>query len=230
MPVGSLLPRVLEPEVMDSAQEALDYDAMDHREVNEVFAVNFLVVAEQQRIANTAEVLDLGTGTAQIPIELCRRHAGLRIVAIDLAEEMLRLAGRNVDNTPFASRIKLEHVDAKGLPYADGRFGAVISNSIVHHIPEPKAALAEALRVLAPGGIVFVRDLIRPYDEAHLRLLVDKYAGTANEHQRSLFEASLRAALTLDEMRSLVIELGWKANSVVPTSDRHWSWMGVRPT
>lgn len=227
MPVGSLLARVLEPEVMDSAQEALDYDTMDHREVNAIFAADFLTVAQQLAVAQQAEVLDLGTGTAQIPIELCRRHDGLRIVAIDLAEEMLRLARRNVASSPFGDRITLEQVDAKGLPFADGRFDAVISNSIVHHIPRPAVALAEALRVLAPGGVVFVRDLLRPYDDAHVRLLVEKYAGTANEHQRSLFEASLRAALTLDEVRSLVGELGWKATSVVPTSDRHWTWMGA---
>ena len=40
-------------------------------------------------------------------------------------------------------------------------FGAVMSNSIVHHIPEPASVLAEMVRVAAPGGLLFVRDLLR---------------------------------------------------------------------
>src|ERR1051325_11092068 len=62
--------RVLEPEVMDSLDEAIDYDAMDHAEVNRLFVADFLQAAG--RMAADAEILDLGTGTAQIPIEMCR--------------------------------------------------------------------------------------------------------------------------------------------------------------
>src|SRR5436305_1072198 len=79
-----MLPRVLEPEVMDSPEEARDYDAMDHSHVNRVFVTDFLAVWRGR-----GPVLDVGTGTAQIPIELCRQTDAATVVGIDLAEHML---------------------------------------------------------------------------------------------------------------------------------------------
>ena len=143
-----MLPRVLEPEVMDSAEEADDYDSMDHSEVNTRFVADFLRVWDTEW-----PILDVGTGTAQIPIEVCRQCRALAppngpllwdslaITAIDLADHMLALAQRNVESAGFADRIAIEKADAKQLPYPDGHFGAVISNSIIHHIPDPRDLL-----------------------------------------------------------------------------------------
>lgn len=216
-----MLPRVLEPEVMDSAEEARDYDAMDHGHVNRVFVADFLGAWQ----AGAGTMLDVGTGTAQIPIELCRQHVAVQVVGIDLAEHMVRLGEENVRRAGLSDRIRLERVDAKRLPFADGTFAAVLSNSIVHHIPIPIAVLREMVRVTAPGGLIFVRDLLRPYDDAAVTALVKMYAGDANLHQRQMFEASLRAALALEEIRDLVSALGLARETVSQTSDRHWSWL-----
>ena len=91
-------------------------------------------------------------------------------------------------------------------------------------MPEPRHVLAEAWRVTAPGGVVFFRDLLRPADDAEVQTLVDLYAAGATLHQRKLFEDSLRAALSLEEIRSLVAELSLDPSSVTQTSDRHWTW------
>jgi ubiquinone/menaquinone biosynthesis C-methylase UbiE len=229
-----MLPRTLEPEVMDTAEEARDYDAMDHGEVNRLFVDDFLRTVEagphRERLHDTdpLEVLDVGTGTAQIPIELCTRPVACRVVAIDLAGEMLRLAERNVAVAGLGNRILPQRADAKRLPWPDGRFPAVMSNSIVHHIPEPKQALAEMLRVLAPGGVLFVRDLLRPDDLDTLDRLVATYAGDENAHQQQMFRDSLHAALTLDELRGLLAELGAPPEWAAQTSDRHWTIAGTR--
>jgi len=223
-----MLERVLEPEVMDTAEEAVDYDSMDHGEVNRRFVGDFLGAAlEQGGNLGPATVLDLGTGTAQIPIELCRR-SGFRVVAVDAAGAMLEVARRNVQRAGFGERILLRPADAKRLPFGDGEFRLVMSNSIVHHIPEPRDVLAEAVRVLAPGGLVFFRDLMRPDSEAELARLVETYAGGANDHQRKMFGDSLHAALTLEEIRGLVAELRFKPITVQATSDRHWTWAAWR--
>ena len=214
-----MLSRVLEPEVMDSPEEALAYDAMDHSEVNRAFVGDFLAAGPVE-----GEILDLGTGTALIPIELCRRHEPVRVLAIDLSTSMLNLAKGNVEVAGLTERIMLDRVDGKRLPYPDGRFAAVMSNSIIHHIPEPLSALAEAWRVLAPGGLIFVRDLLRPADNAEVERLVGLYAGGATDHQRQLFDDSLRAALSLEEVRDLVRRIGQPAENVAQTSDRHWTW------
>ena len=99
-----------------------------------------------------------------------------------------------------------------------------MSNSIVHHIPDPAEVLDEAWRVAASGGLLFFRDLLRPEDDAAVRRLVDTYAAGANRHQRQMFDDSLRAALSLQEMRQLVARFGLGPETVVATSDRHWTF------
>ncbi len=220
-----MLARVLEPEVMDTLDDARDYDAMDHSAVNATFAADFLA-----RWGGGADrILDVGTGTAQIPIELCRRCGfGSRITAIDLADHMLALARQNVAAAGFDGQVRIEKADAKGFRFRDGEFEAVISNSIIHHIPEPFDCLAETHRVCADGGLIFVRDLFRPPDEDTLHRLVATYVAGCNAHQTQLFADSLRAALTVDEVRYMVRCLGYAPEAVQATSDRHWTFAAIR--
>jgi ubiquinone/menaquinone biosynthesis C-methylase UbiE len=220
-----MLCRVLEPEVMDTPEEALAYDAMDHSEVNRRFVDDVLAAYAARGLEPSGEWLDLGSGTALIPVELCSRVQGVRVRALDLSLAMLDVARANVSVAGLSQQIMLVHQDAKGLPYPDGEFAAVISNSIVHHIPEPAGLLAEAWRVLGPGGLMFVRDLLRPADDATVKHLVDTYAAGATDHQRQMFDDSLRAALTLEEVRGLFKPLGVNPQSVAQTTDRHWTWV-----
>jgi ubiquinone/menaquinone biosynthesis C-methylase UbiE len=229
-----MLPRTLEPEVMDTADEAADYDSMDHSSVNRLFVDDLLNAANSagfaERLASRTErlrVLDVGTGTAQIPIEFCQRPGNVDMVAIDLAAEMLLLAEQNIRDAGLHGSILLEHVDAKELPFDDGEFDWVISNSIVHHIPEPLDCLREMQRVLKPGGLLFVRDLLRPDSSDQAEKLVQTYAGNDNDEQRQLFRQSLHAALTPAEIGSLMELLGWPASTVQQTSDRHWTVTAV---
>ena len=67
-------------------------------------------------------------------------------LAVDAAAHMLRLAEANLARVGLADRVQLVWCDAKTLPWPQGRFSAVMSNSIVHHIPEPRTVLAEAVR------------------------------------------------------------------------------------
>ena len=225
-----MLPRSLEPEVMDTEGDAVEYDSMDHAEVNRLFADDFLALSPAGVPGEAAaSVLDVGTGTAQIPIEICRRRDDLRITALDLAASMLQLAQRNVVRTGQTSQIKLEQADAKALPYADARFDAVISNSMIHHIPEPRFSFREMVRVLRPRGVLFVRDLLRPADRESLERLVAAYAGDAHLHQQQMFRESLHAALTLADVGELLCDAKCPAEWVRQTSDRHWTIAGILP-
>jgi ubiquinone/menaquinone biosynthesis C-methylase UbiE len=218
-----MLQRMLEPEVMDSGEEARDYDSMDHTDVNRRF------VADLREVLNLRDsILDVGTGTGQIPIELCRQVPEARVIAIDLAEHMLALARVNVANAGLENAIRVERADAKRLPYEDDRFSTVISNSIVHHIPDPFVSLSEMNRVCERDGTLFIRDLLRPVDLTTLRNLVEQYTAGANEHQRRMFSKSLHAALTLDEIRELIGRLGYPPEVVRQTSDRHWTLATTR--
>jgi hypothetical protein len=79
-------------------------------------------------------------------------------------------------------------------------------------------------RVARTGAILFIRDLLRPPSDDAVRHLVATYAGDANAHQQKMFDDSLRAALSLDEIRSLVTGMGFSSDTVKQTTDRHWTW------
>ena len=214
------LERVLEPEVMDTYEEARDYDSMGHQEVNTFFVQDLLASGEIG-----IDVLDVGTGTAQIPVELCRQNEECRVIAIDMAAHMLDLARFNIEVDGFTQRIYLQQIDAKDMNFEQDMFDCVISNSIIHHIPQPRLVLQEAIRVARPGGLLFFRDLMRPGSGEEVSRLVEMYAGDENPHQKQMFDDSLRAALSLEEIREMVTNLGFQGDSVQATSDRHWTWV-----
>jgi ubiquinone/menaquinone biosynthesis C-methylase UbiE len=226
-----MLPRILEPELMDTADDAREYDSMDHAHVNQLFVTDLLHALTDwslQRRVETGlpalQILDLGAGTAQIPVELARRAPHLHITAVDAAASMLDIARQTIAACGLAPHIEPILADAKNLPFENAAFPVVISNSIIHHIPEPREVLAEAVRVTAPGGLLFHRDLCRPHDDHELRRIVETYAAGATAYQQKLFADSLHAALNRDEMKALAAELGFDPNSVRMTSDRHWTW------
>ena len=114
-----MLERRLEPEVMDTSEDAHDYDAMDHSTVNRVFVDDFLAFASasggQARFADHNQplrILDVGTGTALIPIELCRRQVACNVTAIDLATEMLKLADLNIATAGLQQQVQTDRIDA----------------------------------------------------------------------------------------------------------------------
>jgi ubiquinone/menaquinone biosynthesis C-methylase UbiE len=223
-----MIPRILEPEIMDTQAEAVEYNTMDHAAVNRAFVDDLLRLVDAEGrfggAAGTIRVLDVGTGTALIPLELCSRGNKWRVVGIDLAQAMLAQGSNNVTAAGMAEMIDLRHVDAKRLPFGDGEFAVVMSNSIIHHIPDPSDCLAEMVRVVSKsGGQLFVRDLMRPESEQQLDDLVDTHAGDATEHQRKMFSESLHAALTLDEIRTLAKPFGIEAACIHQTTDRHWT-------
>ncbi|WP_010584315.1 class I SAM-dependent methyltransferase [Schlesneria paludicola] len=226
-----MLKRVLEPEVMDTVDEANDYNQMDHSQVNRQFADDFLsAIQDLVRNANgPLRVFDAGTGTALIPIELLQRGFPGTITASDLAEQMLVVAKKNVAAKQLESSIELVLRDCKKLPDADDAYDAAMSNSIIHHIPEPRHVLAELWRIIKPGGVLFVRDLLRPQDLQTLGRLVQTYAGDSNAHQQQMFRESLHAALTIEDVRQFIVPLAIPLEAVRATSDRHWTLIARKP-
>jgi ubiquinone/menaquinone biosynthesis C-methylase UbiE len=223
-----MIPRALEPEAMETAEDVRQYDAMDHAHVNARFVADFL---EAHGPCRGGEILDVGTGTARIPIALAGADPKAKILALDLSEAMLAQAAKNIAASDLAHRIRCHKGDAKALAdlFGERAFEGVISNTIVHHIPEPEPVLATLAGMVAPGGTLLIRDLARPASDTEIARLVELYTAGETPHARALFEASLHAALTLDEIRAIVGRLRMAPGEVNMTSDRHWTWMCCCP-
>lgn len=101
-------------------------------------------------------VADLGCGTGALALELSR-HVG-RVIGIDNTPAMLDAARRRMDGTP---NIELREGDLESLPIEDGSCDAVMMVLVLTYLSDPSAALAEAARVLKPGGKAVIVDVMR---------------------------------------------------------------------
>lgn len=212
--------RTLEPEVMDTVEDAEEYDAMDFSETDTQFAERAVALLGDAR---GGRGLDIGTGTAKIPLLFLARRSDFTMLAVDMADEMLRVAERNIATAGLTQACTLARMDAKALDAPPDSFDLVMSNSIAHHIPEPLGLFREVARVAGPGGAVLVRDLLRPESQEAAWEIVNRVAAGDTARQKQLFFDSLCAALTLDEVREMVSAAGLEGAQVVQSSDRHWS-------
>lgn len=211
--------RLLEPEVMDTWEEAIEYDAMDFTEVNTAFAKEAIALGPKEQ----GLVLDAGTGPGRIPVLMSQMRPQWQIIAIDLAANMLQIASQHVQQAGLQQQIRLELVDAKQLPYEDGVFDLVISNSLVHHLPDPLPFFQELKRVTKSHSGIFIRDLLRPVDEVTMNNLVESIGNEYDAQQKKLFRDSLHAALTIDEVNQLISAANLTGVAVYQSSDRHWT-------
>lgn len=210
--------RILEPEVMDTWQEATAYDGMNFTAVNTAFAKDAIALDP-----DAIKILDAGTGTARIPILMCQCRPQYLITAVDLAQSMLIVGQRNVEEAGLRQRIRLERVDTKRMPYPDLEFDMVVSNSLVHHLPDPLSFFQEVKRLIKPGGALLIRDLIRPENDAVVNNLVNKIGDSYDTHQQQLFRDSLKAALTLAEVQAAIDLVGLSGVKLTQSSELHWS-------
>ena len=140
-------------------------------------------------------LLDVGTGTGRILQVLAGRvGSGL---GIDLSHDMLRVARANLDRRD-ARNCQVRYGDMYQLPLADATVAAVTLHQVLHFADDPGAALAEAARVLQPGGRLVVVDLAQ-HDLEWLR--------TEKGHRRLGFSAA--------EVESWFAELGLEPAPVV---------------
>ena len=216
--------RVPEPELMDEPAQARAYAEADFSESNRMFVDLFRESFAGQGIAG--RVLDLGCGPADISIRLAREFPNCEIDAVDGAESMLHLARQAVTAAGFAGRINLVESFLPDERLATAGYGAVISNSLLHHLGDPEDLWRTAARCGAPGAAVLVMDLLRPGDEAAVNALLDVYAADAPPVLRHDFRCSLCAAYTLDEISGQLQSAGLEHLELRQISDRHWAVWG----
>jgi SAM-dependent methyltransferase len=105
---------------------------------------------------------------------------------------------------------------------AGRRFALVLSNSLLHHLPDPQLLWRALRRWAAPGASAFVMDLLRPPSVEAARALVERHAAGEPDVLRRDFFHSLCAAWRVDEVREQLGRAGIGTLACEPASDRHW--------
>jgi ubiquinone/menaquinone biosynthesis C-methylase UbiE len=109
-------------------------------------------MAAQLRDVPYEALLDVGCGTGFL-IDLLAKQRPARYTGLDLSPEMIRMAkGKRIEGAQFVVGT------ADRLPFPDGGFDIVTCSQSFHHYPYPEKAMAEALRVLKPGGLYILSD------------------------------------------------------------------------
>jgi demethylmenaquinone methyltransferase / 2-methoxy-6-polyprenyl-1,4-benzoquinol methylase len=96
-------------------------------------------------------ILDVASGTAGVALQLEAR-SGVRVVGVDLTEEMLRQGHRRVVTAGRGQRIGLVAGRAEQLPFPDRHFDALTFTYLLRYVQDPQETLTELARVLRPGG------------------------------------------------------------------------------
>ena len=159
------------------------------------FAGRVLVPWSLQGVRPTGEVLEIGTGSGAMAAQLLSSHPDLHLVATDYDSDMLRVTRASL--APFGDRAVVERADATALPFEDGRFDLVLSFAMLHHVVEWEKALAEAVRVLCPGGRLVGYDLL---DSALIRLAHRRDAHGTRLMRRGELDTNLKD-LSITDLR-----------------------------
>ncbi|MGY6553195.1 MAG: class I SAM-dependent methyltransferase [Wenzhouxiangella sp.] len=214
--------RVPEPELMDEPAQARAYAEADFSEPNQLFT-EAARLALQTRQAGC--LIDLGCGPGDIALRLARALPGWHITALDAGPNMLALARQAIENAGFSTRISpLLARLPEDCP--DQRFDALVSNSLLHHLPDPMSLWLSVTRLAKPGAYVQIMDLHRPDSVARARDLVDVHAADAPSVLREDFYNSLRAAWTAEEVREQFESAGLTDLRLSRPTERHWMASG----
>ena len=212
-----------EPELMDLPEEARVYAQADFTEVNRAFVDRALKLAGD---GQNLRVLDLGTGPAAIPILIAEARPTWQITALDVSEPMLLIARAAITSAGVGDRVRVPLADAKSTGLPDASFDLIISNSLLHHMPDPAPLWREIKRLAAPRALVFLRDLMRPRSPEQARRLVQLHALAEPKLLQEEFHRSLLAAFTVEEVREQLRAAKLRSLNVQIVSDRHLDVLG----
>ncbi len=144
------------------------YDWISRRDV---FQRHYdLLARDILRHISAGAVLDIGTGPGWLLLKLRERAPGLKLVGLDISPAMVERARKNL-----GPEIEVRQGNAAGLPFEAAAFDAIVSTGSVHHWKEPEACFREIHRVLKPGGLALIYDLVSDTPKPALRQMAKDF-------------------------------------------------------
>lgn len=218
-----MMERVLEREVMGDPDQARAYAAADFSRENQWFVDRF---RESFPDWTGKHVVDLGCGPGDIPIRFASAYPSVMVTAVDASEPMIELAEGAVRQAGLDARIQLRCERFQQLSLEEPA-DAAISNSLLHHIPNPLQFWYRLRQLVKPGSVVLVMDLLRPDSAEKAEAIVETYAAKESPILKRDFYHSLLAAFTEDEVAAQLAEMNFSRLMIDVPDDRHWVVGGV---
>jgi ubiquinone/menaquinone biosynthesis C-methylase UbiE len=197
--------RIPENGAMNDPDEVDSYDRLSKNFlglVEKLFVNRAITLLKRSKLQENPKVLDVGTGTANIPIQFARKVPAAHIIALDLSNNMLKKARSNIKEAGLENRIFLICADANQLPFKDESFQLVICHSIIHHLSNPLPTIHEIIRVTNKGFRFIIRDLRRPPS-----LILELYVRIFGFHydwlMKKMYRESLHAGFTFNEIKKI---------------------------
>jgi ArsR family transcriptional regulator len=132
-------------------------------------------------------IADLGAGEATLSLMLAR--SAERVIAVDNSEKMVAY-GSEVARSHGVENVEYRLGDLERVPLADGEADMALLHQSLHHALHPERALAEAARILKPGGRVVILDLIKHAREEARELYADVWLGFSQAELYRMLQAA----------------------------------------
>lgn len=184
----------------DEIAELYDRDRLREKEADPAFLA--LVDQYQAQRADPWLVLDIGCGTGSQLVANQAQSTGTHLVGLDLHQGMLRQAKQKTEGIDWLQ------ADGARLPFRTGVFDLITNQFAFHHVQDKPAMMAEVFRTLRPEG-QFVMTNISPRRATNW--IIYRYFPSA-------FEIDLQDFLPLAEIKTLMIEVGFKEVVIAPTA------------
>ncbi|ACV59992.1 putative arsinothricin biosynthesis methyltransferase ArsM [Alicyclobacillus acidocaldarius] len=120
-------------------------------------------ILEYVKRTNCRRILDVGCGMGTTLLRMAQEHvSGVQFIGVDFSEKMIERARTSSLSLHDDLRKKIGFfvANAESLPYMEGQFDFVFSECVLNLIPEREKAIAEVMRVLAPGGMFVYTDFV----------------------------------------------------------------------
>ncbi len=141
--------------------------------------------------------LDVGCGPGYLAIELAKQSR-LTVVGVDIDEEAVRIAEKNVSRAKLDDRVSIEQGDVHDLRFADDSAELIVSRGSFLFWKNPTRAFREIYRVLKPGGVAFIGGgmgrAITPEEKSAIKVKVEK-AGFLKSCKRTFTPVMMQETL-----------------------------------
>jgi ubiquinone/menaquinone biosynthesis C-methylase UbiE len=150
-------------------------------------------------------LLDVGCGTGRTLHQIATTHPDLRLFGVDLSPYYLLVAREVLTDFP---NVSLVTENGEYLPFLDGCFDIVTSVYLFHELPQAarRRVIAEAYRVLRPGGLLLIKDSIQVTDSANLAIFMMKFA---EDYHEPYYQDYIQ-----NDLASLLQEIGFEIESI----------------